>query len=302
MIPAGRSGKIVAKVHTKATQNAKLKKSISVITDAEKAKNFRLSMEFTVESAITIRPRAQIYFNGIVGKEQSTRLLFHSNDGKALKIEKIRFEDPVIKMKTETFDPEAAVPAGFKPGPGDVWLVAEILPEAKAGSRNTKAWITTSNAKAGEIEIPVNIRIRPLIEAHPAEVRLWVEADRAGPRSTTFRIANNEGRNFSVSSIEVADPGLFAASVLGPKPAQIQRISIKLLDGIGPAEIKKGVESKIVIHTSDPAQPLVTVPVRLMQRQAVTRPAGLQAKPAFNPRPLPTGTPRPYPTGTPHPG
>ncbi len=306
MIPAGRSGKLVAKVHTKSTQNATLRKSISVFTDCEEAKSLRLSMAFTVESPITIRPRPLIYFNGTIGKEQSTRLLFHSNDGKALKIEKIRFDDPAIKLSAEAFDPQVPVPAGFKPEQGDVWLVARLNPGVEAGVRKTKAWITTSNSKAGEIEIPVNLLIRARIEAHPAELRFWVEDSGGGVRSTTFRLTNTAETMYTISSIEVADPELVEVSVVDPKPSQVHSISVKLLDGVGPAEVKKGLESQIIFHTTDPLQPLVQVPLRILPRKAITRPlnhrpAQLRKKPVFTPRPLPTGTPRPYPTGTPHP-
>lgn len=259
-------------------------------------------MKFTVQSALTIRPRPHIYFSGLVGKEQSTRLLFHSNDGKPIKIEKIRFEDPAVKLSTEPFDPQAPVPSGFKPQAGDVWLIARVLPNAEAGTRKTKAWITTSNPKAPEIQIPVVIAIRPLIEAMPMEVRLQLSDAQAGNRSEIFRLKNNGGKLFTITSIEVADPGFFAASIIDPKASQVQSVRVQVLDGIGPKEIKKGVESKIVIHTSDLDQPLVTVPVHLIPRQALTRSRTLPSKPVLKPRPFPTGTPHPYPTGTPHPG
>jgi len=297
VIPAGRSGKLVAKVHTKSTQNATLRKSISVFTDDKTVKSLKLSMEFTVESMLTIRPRAQLYINGVVGKALETRVLLHRNDGKKLKIKEIRFADPSVKLRTEAYDSKEKVPPGFKPVAGDVWLIAEVSEDARPGPRNTKAWLKTNHPEMGDLELPVNIRIRPLIEPSPGEVRLMIQKDGRGSRGTMFRLTNNGGEKFTIESIEVADPTLFKASVMDPEPTLVHRIQVELLNDVDFAAIKGSRQSKILMHTSVKAQPLVEVPVRLTAREVVKRskalPGGKKMKSKLNPRPLPTGTPNP---------
>ena len=98
MIPAGRSGKLVAKVHTRPTQSGTVSKSISVATDAANAKSLRLSFKFTVETVISMTPRPQIFTNSVIGSEASGRILMHRTDGKRLEISAVRYESEEIEV------------------------------------------------------------------------------------------------------------------------------------------------------------------------------------------------------------
>ena len=68
MIPAGQSGKLVAKVHTRPTQNGNLRKSVSVSTDSPDAPSFSLTLSFEVKAMIKVLPRAQLSLRGVVGE------------------------------------------------------------------------------------------------------------------------------------------------------------------------------------------------------------------------------------------
>jgi len=297
VIPAGRSGKLIAKVHTKATDNHTSRKSITVTTDDPKFKTLRLTMEFTTESMLSFRPKPSFYLSTTVGEARTERLLVHRNDGKALEIKEIRFDEPSVKIHAEPYDPKKELPKEFqaeKPEGGDVWIVAEIPADSKVLTKNTKMWIRTNHPKASDVEIPVHIRIRPIIEVLPSEVRLWVE--KRGARGSVFKLSHTGGKSFTIESIQAGDPELFSATVVNPEASRIHSVRVELKEDIPEDRIQKGVTSQLVIKTSDPAQPVVTVPVRLMKRRSITRPASappqLSARP-INPRPLPTGTPNP---------
>ncbi len=281
-----------------------MNKSISVATDAPNAKSLRLSMKFSVETMISMKPRPQIFTNAIVGDEASGRILLHRNDGEKLEISAVRYESSDIEIEALPVDLKAEKPAGFKPEAGDIWLVARVKDGAGPGNYSLKVWLTTNHPKLTEVEVPVTFRIKSLISAHPEQVRLWLQESGAGPRGTLFRIINNGGADFEVTSITVEDEALVKASLVAEGSARMHNIRVEVLDGIKVSDLgQKGKTTELVIGTSDPKQPEVRVPVLLVPRQAVTRPgrgpaelrpSDIQRMGVTNkvvPQPLPTGTP-----------
>jgi len=281
-----------------------MNKSISVATDAQNAKSLRLSMKFSVETMISMKPRPQIFTNAVVGDPASGRILMHRNDGKKLEISAVRYESSDIEVEALPVDPKAEKPAGFKPEAGDIWLIAKAKDGSGPGNHSLKVWLTTNHPKLTEVEIPVTFRIKPLISAHPEQVRLWLQESGAGPRGTIFRIINNRGADFEVTSITVEDEALVKASLVAEGLARMHNIRVEVVDGLTFSDLgQKGKTTDLVIGTSDPKQPEVRVPVLLVPRQAVTRPvrspaelrpSDIQRMGITNrivPQPLPTGTP-----------
>ncbi len=304
MIPAGRSGKLTAKVHTRPTQSGTLSKSIAVATDAPDAKSFRLSMKFTVETMISMKPRPQIFVNAIVGDEAGGRILLHRNDGEKLEISAVRYESSDVEVEALPVDPEAKKPAGFKPEAGDVWLVANANEGVGPGNYSVKVWLTTNHPKMTEVEVPVTFRIRPLISVHPEQIRLWIQEAGGGPRGTLFRIVHNGGADFEVTSVAVEDETLVKASLVAEGASRMHNIRVEVFDDLKFADLgQKGKATELIIGTTDPKQPEIRVPVLVAQRQSVTRPGRGPAElrpsdiqrmgvtKAVVPRPLPTGTP-----------
>lgn len=305
MIPAGRSGKLVAKVHTRPTQSGTMSKSISVATDAPNAKSLRLSFKFAVETVISMTPRPQIFTNAIVGDQASGRILMHRTDGKKLEILAVRYESSDIEVVALPFDPKAENPAGFKPVDGDVWLVAKANESIGPGNHSLKVWLTTNHPKLTEVEVPVTMRIRPLISAHPEQVRLWFQGEGLGVRGTLFRVNHNGGADFEVKSVKAEDETLVTVSLVDEGLARMHSIRVEASTNLKGADLgKQGRTTEVVIKTSDPKQPEIRVPVLVAQRQGVTRPGRgpAELRPtdiqrmggATNivvPSPLPTGTP-----------
>lgn len=305
MIPAGRSGKLVAKVHTRPTQSGTVSKSISVATDAPNAKSLRLSFKFTVETIISMSPRPQIFTNAIVGEQASGRILMHRNDGKKLEILAVRYESSDIEVVALPVDLKGENPPGFKLVDGDVWLIANAKEGAGPGNHSIKVWLTTNHPKLTEVEIPVTMRIKPLISAHPDQVRLWFQGEGLGARGTLFRVNHNGGADFEVKSVKVEDDTLVTASLVGEGLARMHSIRVEASADIKAADLgQKGKTTEVVIKTSDPNQPEIRVPVLVAQRQTVRRPgrgpaelrpSDIQrmggATKTVAPNPLPTGTP-----------
>ncbi len=265
-------------------------------------------MRFTVETMITMTPRPQIYVNAVKnGQPAVGKILMHRNDGKKLEITKIRYEDPEVEITAVPADPEDEAPKGTKPVKGDVWLIARASEKIGTGNHSIKVWLTTNHPKLTELEIPVTFRIKSLISAHPAQIRLWIQDVGGGPRGTLFRLIHNGGEAFEVTKIEVGDPELIDASAVTDGAAKMHSIRVEVNDAVKVADLgSTGKATELVITTSDPKQPEIRVPVTVMQRQVAKRPgAGMiptdvrRTSPIHKlgdpniapPEPLPTGTP-----------
>ncbi len=89
VIPAGGSGKLVTKVHTRQSQQGKIVKSVSVTTDAPGSEHIKLLVSFEVVAAIRITPNPSIYIATTEGRPSRSRVLLRRLDSQPLEITKI---------------------------------------------------------------------------------------------------------------------------------------------------------------------------------------------------------------------
>ncbi|MCD4750247.1 MAG: hypothetical protein K8R59_12825 [Thermoanaerobaculales bacterium] len=253
-------------------------------------------MAFTVKAVIKVLPRPQLTLRGVVGEVESARLLVRRVDGKPLEIKDIKIKEPGIDLVVVPVDLKEKAPRGMKPQEGDLWLVATIVGNMNSGNRSVKAWISTNHPKMPELEIPVSLRIRPIIEVRPSAVQLFIQETGGGPRGTLFRVSHNKSRPFDITGIKVADEDLVGASVMDPKKGVVHSIMVELPDALAVKDVGTQRKTEIVIQTSDPEMPELTIPVTVIGRQPVTRSvrSGGRIKPTLEMRPAPM----PLPTGT----
>jgi histidinol dehydrogenase len=60
VIPAGGSGKLVARVHTGSNQDGRFSKGVSVHTDEPGSQDLRLSFSYKVSAPVVVRPHGQV--------------------------------------------------------------------------------------------------------------------------------------------------------------------------------------------------------------------------------------------------
>ncbi len=292
MVPAGQSGKLVAKVHTRPTQNGSLKKSIVVALDDPDTKSLNLTLSFTVEAMIEIRPRPQIYVNAVAGSAAEGRILLHRTDGEPLEITEIRFDKEGISLAALPHDPKAAAQPGFKPQEGDIWLTASVGADAAPGQFTGNAWLTTNHPKMKEMEIPVTVRLRPVMEVRPERLQLWIQEGAGAQQGTLFRMVHNREEGFEVVGIDVEDEGLVVATLLDKGESRAHSIRVSPTEAITAEDVVTPRATQIIIRTSLEDFPEVVVPVTLAGRRPISRPLRpQQPEKRVVPMPLPTGTP-----------
>jgi hypothetical protein len=263
VIPAGGSGKLVAKVRTRSTQNGKLTKGISVTTDAPSAKTLQLKMSFEVVAPIVVRPSNRIVVNQVEGEKRPVTALLHRGDGEPLEVQRVEVGNPSIIQVTSR-PARAGQPHGA--ADGDVWIEVSVPPGAETGNRVERLKVHTNHPDMPVLELRASVRVRGLIEPIPAQVHLWLVEGRAAGRSSLVQLRHNRGEAFEIKSIEVTHPELFSAAPLTTDAQSLHRLKLELASTVDAASLQSPVRGAINLEITDPDRPKVEVPVMISKR------------------------------------
>jgi hypothetical protein len=228
-------------------------------------------VSFTAVTPIEAMPAFRLYFNGVEGSTISERVLLHRADGQPLDARLVgtTLERGITVELAPVQGGEEPV-GRLTPQPGDQWLVA-TLESAAAGNHDGMITLATNDPRASKLELPLIVRVRPVIEMRPSPVRLW-PAD-GGPSGTSMlvRLSHSQRSAFEVTGIEVADPKLVSAKLDSSGSQQIHSLRVTLAEGVTVAE--GTLRTTVRIATSDSTRPLLELPVEVSVRhQGARRP------------------------------
>jgi hypothetical protein len=264
VIPAGGSGTLTAKVKTKATQNGRLSKSVSVQTDAPGAEHLRLMLSFKVFTPIVASPRFRIYLTTTEGETASERLLLHRTDGEALELTPISNSvRSAVEVRVQPVKKAEEIKPRMKAEAGDVWLEVELKKSDQAFTHNGKVVVATNHPDAPRIEIPMVIRVRPLIDVRPAVASLWASGSSGMGRSTMVRLTHGGAGVFRVTGVEVSHPELFTASVLSNERQRSHNLRVSLADEVTAESLDEKIKGTVRLRCADTSKTIVEIPVEL---------------------------------------
>ena len=296
VIPPGGSGTLTAILKTSANQNRRFSKSINVVTDAEDARSFSLRFTVDVRAPIVARPAYRLSLTAITGIASSAGILLHRTDGKPLEIADLTLDHPDLVVRTRPVRDEAeATPvpetAGdlwselasrtkkIKGAAGDVWIDLAVTSSAPPGTTTGTLRFTTNDPLAPTMSWPYTVRVRPLIEARPAEVRLWLsKGGMHDGRSSIVNLNRTLEGKFAITGVEVSHPEVFNAAAISTAAASRQAVRVRVAEGLDRSEIAGRIKGSIRVHTDDAELGVVEIPVIV----APTRALAVR-------RPLPTG-------------
>ena len=286
VIPAGGSGQLTAKVQTKQGTSARLAKSVVVQTDAPGAEQLRLVVSFKVVTPIVVTPAHRVYLNTVEGQSQTERVLLHRNDGQPLRATLAApalatgLSARILPFDTAPVDPGRGPTAVA----GDQWL--EVSVDAVSGPMNHNGVIglATDHPELPRLEVPLIVRVRPLIDVRPAMVQLWLPDGGPDRTSALVRLSHAGRQSFEITAVEVADPSSITAQVVGTGARQIHSLRVALTDEV--SFDGDSVRTSLRVLTSESAKPELLVPVQIHARDpsrrhtTELRPAGPSRAPA----------------------
>ncbi len=274
---------------TAVSQNGRVSKSVNVYTSEPGAKNLRLRFTVDVRMPIAATPSFRFVLNTIEGQDASQRILLRRTDGEPLEIRRTKVPLTGVTVTAHAVDnppPQASPQPEATQTPwgeahqqktqaaetGDVWLDMEASTSLAAGRYSDAVRLATNHPEAPEIEIPFTIRVRPLIEARPAVVRMWTAPTTNSPgRSGIVTLQHHGDRSFGVSSIEVSHPEIFTAVAYGKDPSTQQSIRTALVEGLDAATLGASFEGWIRVTTDDPEKPILEIPVLVAPTRTLSR-------------------------------
>ncbi|MGD8441522.1 MAG: hypothetical protein PVG53_13400 [Holophagae bacterium] len=273
VIPAGGTGTLTAKVHTRTSQSGSISKSVAVTTNDPVAPRIMLGVSFTVVQAVAVLPRARIYLTGIDGDRPEAELLLRREDGEPLEVTGIEGDSDRLDIETTTLESPRTI-GNIEGRAGDVLLAATVGPGASASTSNGTIKVRTNHPDARSIDIMYTVRMRPIIEVRPNQLRLVLQDGNSTGRATLARIQHNRGEAFSVTGLEPSDPSLFQAQQIGEAaPQPIHSLSVRLADDVEPGSMSGRQIESLVITTDNQEMKKVVVPVLIdVRTPRVVRP------------------------------
>ena len=270
VIPAGGSGRLTAKITTSPVQNGRVSKSINVGTDSADARSLRLRFTVDVFAPIVAKPRLRLTATGLEGEGGRARILLHRADGEALEISGVETDNPAVKPQVDRVNRErdSATPAEE----GDIWLEVVSNQDAAPGMLTGTVRVATNHPDAPELVVPFSIRIRSLIEAHPAGVRMWLPTPGGRDGQSAIVTLKRSGKlEFRITAIEVSHPEVFTAAAHSTAPAFRQAVRVGLVDDLSINTFRASIEGWIVVRTDDREKPMVEIPVIVSPNRSLAR-------------------------------
>ena len=287
VIPPGGSGTLTAVLKTSVNQNRRFSKSINVVTDAENARGFSLRFTVDVRAPIVAKPSYRLSLTAIAGSASSAGILLHRTDGKPLEIADLTLDHPDLVVRARPVKDEAeATPVPKNAGdlwselasrtkkiqaaPGDVWIDLAVTSSAPPGTTTGTLRFTTNDPDAPTMSWPYTVRVRPLIEARPAEVRLWLsEGGMHDGRSSIVNLSRTTKGEFAITGVEVSHPEVFNATPMSTAAASRQAVRVRVAEGLDRNEMTGRIKGSIRIHTDDAELAVVEISVIVAPTRAL---------------------------------
>jgi hypothetical protein len=271
VIPAGGSGKLVARLKTTPLVDRRVSKTVAVSTDSANVPRLTLRVSVDARTPIKVLPHSRLAVTAIEGEEGRRRALLRRPDGEKLEI--LEMDTGISSVGVVTTPVVEREKWGdLEAEPGDVWLDLILEAGAPTGSRSGRLKLATNHPDAPSLEVTYAFRVRPLIESRPAGAQLWPSPAVSGEgHSKILTLSLNRKGKFAVSNVEVTHPELFMAYAISEEPGPRQLLRVELNEGLRPESISATVEGWIEVTTDIPGYSVLDVPVLVASSRAGTR-------------------------------
>lgn len=240
-------------------------------TDAPGAESLRLTVAFNAVTPIIAVPAYRVYFNVVEGSSASQRVRLHRADGEPLEARLVKSSlEQGLRVELAPAEGTEERVGQLAPQPGDQWLVATMEAPA-AFNHDGLITLATNDPRAPVVELPLIVRVRPIIEVRPSPVRLWPADGGPGGASVLVRVAHASREAFEITAVEVVDPKLVTAKLESVGSQPIHSLRVGLAEGVTVADTV--LRTTVRIATSNPSKPRIELPVEVVpQHEAARRP------------------------------
>jgi hypothetical protein len=260
VIKPGQTGKVSAHVDT-TNFAGPISKSVQLETNDPASAGAQVTITAIVKPFVEAHPAGLVRVNMLKGETEKTSLLLYSEEVEPFEIVKIETPGDWIKAEAVKAVGEDARPQFGRGGQNQYRLDITVGgDEAKIGPIAEKIKVITNSKHQPEYMVSVSGVVRPPFRVEPTGVNFGEVApsDTAATRTITVRTNNlKTPESFVVTTVESAVAGLTAAVKPTDKKGEYE-VTLQVAKDAKPGVL----EGNVLIHTSDPTQPIFTVPVK----------------------------------------
>lgn len=252
IIPPGGTGKVHAELDTSGVSGA-ASKAITVFTNDPANPRLQLTLRIRTVEHILFNPGFARFVKGHGHPPGVVRQIFFSPDFPELAIEKLESPYPFLDVEYR----KATEEERWGDVEGNQYVVTLTLDydEAPVGPLADHILVTTNHPKQPETQLPVSGFVRPLMAVTPS-VASFGPVLIAEPMTVRFLVKNYGADPVKITSVEQDLP---AAETSFEALEEGRTYSVELV--LKPEMPKGPFSSQVEIHTDNPKEPVIKVPV-----------------------------------------
>lgn len=254
-IEPGKVGKVTAKVDTQDFSGP-ISKSIAVFTSDKTNPKLQLVVKADVKPYIGVDPGYARY-SYVQGEDvKPIGQTLWTEDGRDVRI--LRLTSPYDHLVVS--HREATEEERHKPAKGKQWRIEVVLKtDAPVGPLKDWVEVETDHPKQKIVRLPISGFVRPRQHLTPPDLDFGELQGASLPLQRTFHMTNFITNGIEISKVESSLPAITTEVIKNEKqPGHRFQLVVKL----GPEMPKGDFETVLKIHTTDPKNPVLSLPLK----------------------------------------
>jgi hypothetical protein len=268
VIKPGKTGKISAHVDT-TNFAGPISKAVTLETNDAAAPTAQVTITAIVKPYVEAYPAGYVRYNMLQGDTEKQTITLYSEDETPFEIVKI--DSPQDWIKVDARKAEGADVVDKLGRKGQTQYKVDVTvggPDAKLGPLAEKIRIQTNSKHQPEYWLSVSGVVRPTYRVEPTGVNFGEIAPTDTAATRTIIVRSNDLKmpeRFSVAKVESGVAGVTASMKPTDRKGEYE-VTLQLAKDAKPGVL----DGNVLIHTSDTAKPLFTVPIKGTVKAATT--------------------------------
>jgi hypothetical protein len=260
IIKPGQTGKVSAHVDT-TNFAGPISKAVTLETNDASAPTAQVTITAIVKPYVEAYPAGYVRFNMLQGDVEKQTVTIYSEDEEPFEIVKVEAPQEWINVDFKKAEGADVVPKLGRAGQNQYKLNVTVGgPDAKIGPLAEKVKIVTNSKHQPEYWVSVSGVVRPTYRVEPTGINFGEIAPSDTAATRTIMLRSNDLKTpekFSVTKVESGVAGVSAAVKPTDKKGEYE-VTLQIAPNAKPGVL----DGSVLIHTSDTAKPLVTIPVK----------------------------------------
>lgn len=270
VIKPGATGKVTAHVDTTAFSGP-ISKTITLQTNDPNTPSAQLTVHAVVKPYVESYPAGFVRYNLLQGDTGTQSVVIYSEEEEPFQITGITVPGDFVKATYTKIEAETdRVKAGK---PGQAQYKVDITfggPTVQLGPIAERIVIKSNSKRQPEYPVTLTGVIRPTYMVQPTILNFGevTPSDAAAERTIMLRSNDPAPQQFKVEKIESSNATVVSEVKPSEKPGEyVVKVSLQKDAATGP------LEGNLKIYTTDKVNPVFTVPVKAIVKQAADKPA-----------------------------